>query len=122
MDGLHEDLNRVVQKPYVETVESNGRPDEEVAQEAWEAHLKRNKSIIVDLFQGQFKSTVNCPVCDKVSITFDPFMYLSVPLPVSNERVMHVTCIYLEKPPLKYAIKVSKNGKLFFFPFLLSCY
>jgi len=110
LDGLHEDLNRVTQKPYVETVESNGRPDEEVAKEAWEGHLKRNRSIIVDLFQGQFKSTVICPVCDKVSITFDPFMYLSVPLPVSTERVMNVTCIYLEKPPIKYAIKLPKNG------------
>lgn len=32
-------------------MESNGRPDDIVAKEAWEAHLKRNKSVIVDLFQ-----------------------------------------------------------------------
>jgi len=104
-------MNRVLQKPYVETVESNGRPDDVVANEAWEAHQKRNKSVIVDLFQGQFKSTVICPNCDKVSITFDPFMYLSVPLPISNDLVLLVTCIYLEQPPIKYALKLPKNGK-----------
>jgi len=27
IDGLHEDLNRVEKKPYVESVESNNRPD-----------------------------------------------------------------------------------------------
>ncbi len=40
-------------KAYKELNDSDGRPDEEVAQEAWEYHLSRNKSIIVDLFHGQ---------------------------------------------------------------------
>ena len=40
-------------KPYIELKDSAGRPDKEVAQEAWENHRKRNQSIIVDLFQGQ---------------------------------------------------------------------
>lgn len=30
---------------------------------------------------GQFKSTVKCPDCDKVSITFDPFISISLPIP-----------------------------------------
>lgn len=33
LDGLHEDLNRVHDKPYVELKDSDGRPDEIVAQE-----------------------------------------------------------------------------------------
>ena len=28
LDGLHEDVNRVKKKPYVEQVDSGGRPDE----------------------------------------------------------------------------------------------
>ena len=100
---MHEDLNRVQDKPYIETKEADGREDEVVAAEFWENHKRRNDSIIVDLFQGtncyisniiwtrtvrlsllyigQFKSTLVCPDCAKVSITFDPFMYLSLPLP-----------------------------------------
>lgn len=37
-----------------------------VAEEAWLMHKKRNDSIISDLFQGQFKSTVCCPQCQNV--------------------------------------------------------
>jgi len=81
LDGLHEDLNRVHKKPVTQPVESNGRKDEVVAREAWERHLQRNKSVIVDLCQGQFKSTVVCPECRKHSITFDPFLFLQLPIP-----------------------------------------
>ena len=33
LDGLHEDLNRVHNKPYIELKDSEGRPDTLVAQE-----------------------------------------------------------------------------------------
>lgn len=90
LDGLHEDLNRVLKKPYVELKEADGRPDSVVADEAWHGHVLRNDSIIVDWFQGQLKSTVECNECDRVSITFDPFMYLSLPLPVVTTRLIDV--------------------------------
>jgi ubiquitin C-terminal hydrolase len=52
LDALHEDLNRVLKKPYVESVEAGPNDqDEKVSAEAWERHLLRNKSIVVDLFQ-----------------------------------------------------------------------
>uniref|UniRef100_UPI00292A5DD8 Ubiquitin carboxyl-terminal hydrolase 11,Response regulator FrzS n=1 Tax=Homo sapiens TaxID=9606 RepID=UPI00292A5DD8 len=81
LDGLHEDLNRVKKKEYVELCDAAGRPDQEVAQEAWQNHKRRNDSVIVDTFHGLFKSTLVCPDCGNVSVTFDPFCYLSVPLP-----------------------------------------
>lgn len=52
--------------------------------------------MIVDTFHGLFKSTLVCPECHKVSVTFDPFCYLSVPLPVSKERVMEVFFVSLD--------------------------
>lgn len=52
LDALHEDLNRVKKKPYIESAESNGRPDEVVAWEGWQNHLRRNQSVIVDLMHG----------------------------------------------------------------------
>ena len=77
---MHEDLNRVLQKPYVEMANSEGRPDSVVSTEHWDAFLARNRSIIVDLMYGQLKSTVRCLKCDNVSITFDPFLSLAVPI------------------------------------------
>lgn len=40
----------------------------------------RNRSVIVDLFQGQQKSSLKCLKCGLQSHRFEPFMYLSVPL------------------------------------------
>lgn len=54
---------------------------EQKACEAWKEHLQANRSIVVDLFQGQLKSTLKCLKCNYVSIKFDSFMYLSVPIP-----------------------------------------
>ena len=42
LDLLHEDLNRVIKKPYVEMTDSNGRPDEVVAKEHWDGFTARN--------------------------------------------------------------------------------
>jgi ubiquitin carboxyl-terminal hydrolase 4/11/15 len=70
LDGLHEDLNRILQKPYVEKpdwVEGGGEREMlELARESWDGYLKRNDSVIVDLFQGQYRSTLVCPECQKV--------------------------------------------------------
>ncbi|XP_036005606.1 ubiquitin carboxyl-terminal hydrolase 19 isoform X3 [Fundulus heteroclitus] len=111
LDGLHEDLNRIQNKPYTETVDSDGRLDEVVAEEAWQRHKMRNDSFIVDLFQGQFKSKLVCPTCSKVSITFDPFLYLPVPLP-QKQKVLSVFYFAKEphKKPIKFLVSVSKDN------------
>jgi ubiquitin carboxyl-terminal hydrolase 8 len=103
LDGLHEDMNRVTKKPYVEDVEylDNARQDEEVAVQAWKQYLMRDKSVIVDLFQGQLKSTIRCLECSCKRTKFDPFMYLSVPIEShvhqqaqrSGRRVSLMDCI-----------------------------
>ena len=64
---------------------------QEVANEAWSIYKKRNDSVILDLFHGLLKSTVVCPECPKISVTFDPFCYLSLPLPVRKERQIEVS-------------------------------
>lgn len=50
------------------------------AQHLWHLHHLRNDSHLVHLFQGQLRSRVGCGVCRGVSVTFDPFLYLSLPL------------------------------------------
>ena len=79
-----------------------------VAKEAWEGYLKRNDSIIVDLFHGLLKSTLVCPECNKVSIQFDPFCYLSLPLPQKRER--HLEIFFIPLDPSKKAVHVSKHN------------
>ncbi|CAA3029769.1 ubiquitin carboxyl-terminal hydrolase 5 [Olea europaea subsp. europaea] len=113
LDGLHEDLNRVKHKPYIKSRDADGRPDEEVADEYWANHIARNDSIIVDVCQGQYKSTLVCPACNKVSVTFDPFMYLSLPLQSTITRSMTVTVFTCDGSALPAActVSVSKQGR-----------
>ncbi|XP_063953429.1 ubiquitin carboxyl-terminal hydrolase 19-like isoform X1 [Lytechinus pictus] len=111
LDGLHEDINRIRKKPYTQTVDSDGRPDEVVADEAWKTHRRRNDSFIVDLFQGQYKSKLVCPDCNKVSITFDPFMHLSMPLP---KKKRHFPVYFFSRDchqrPVKYVVSLSSDA------------
>lgn len=94
LDGLHEDLNRVKKKPYIQIKQDiDRRPDPVVAQESWSNYKKRNDSIIVDTFHGLLKSTLVCPECELVSVTFDPYCYLSLPLPVKREKPVDVTFV-----------------------------
>ncbi|KAE9414813.1 hypothetical protein Angca_004548 [Angiostrongylus cantonensis] len=98
LDGLHEDLNRIKVKPYVPDDETLERLEEhEQAERSWQAYKARNDSIIVDLVHGQLKSTLVCPVCAKVSIKFDPFCFLSVPLPPKEKVRQVVTLIFNSK-------------------------
>ncbi|XP_042226967.1 ubiquitin carboxyl-terminal hydrolase 15-like isoform X1 [Homarus americanus] len=84
LDGLHEDCNRVVNKPYVELPETAGRPDKELAAEAVEYYKKRNDSHIVDIFSSLIKGTINCGVCGNTSVNFEPTPCLSIPIPIDD--------------------------------------
>ncbi|KAK4515800.1 uncharacterized protein ATC70_010755 [Mucor velutinosus] len=107
LDGLHEDLNRVLDKPYIEIPDFDDHiKDEEIADKFWSYHKSRNDSIIVDMFQGQYKSRLVCGECKKVSITFDPFMYISLPLPVDKGEINVVYVPYLPSQR-QLAIKIQ---------------
>ncbi|KAM8974589.1 ubiquitin carboxyl-terminal hydrolase 15 isoform 2-T2 [Pelodytes ibericus] len=114
LDGLHEDLNRIRKKPYIQLKDADGRPDKVVAEEAWENHIKRNDSIIVDIFHGLFKSTLVCPECSKISVTFDPFCYLTLPLPMKKERSLEVYLVRMDplSKPMQYKVVVPKIGNM----------
>lgn len=89
----------------MEWKDSGGRPDHIVAEEAWTNHLKRNRSVIVDMFHGLFKSTLVCPDCERVSVTFDPYGFLSLPLPRSRD--ISVICNLVPKDPTQPITKVN---------------
>lgn len=84
MDGLHEDLNRVKAKPYVEDLEGFGMPDEKAAIESWRKHLLRHDSVVVDHCQGMHRSHLTCPRCGRESIKFD--IYSSISLPLASKK------------------------------------
>ena len=117
LDILHEDTNRVRKKPYVEKPEQEENESDDVAaNKAWNLHLQREDSRVLENFMGQVKSRLECPVpgCGRISTTFDPSMYLSVPLPGSTDRVMKVTFVPLDlaNKCAELTVKLCKNSTI----------
>ncbi|KAL3230602.1 Uncharacterized protein RNJ44_01051 [Nakaseomyces bracarensis] len=117
LDSLHEDLNRIVKKPYIEkpslemTEEMvDAKAVSELAQKTWETHLARNDSVINDLFVALYKSTLKCPVCENVSITFDPYNDLTLPLPVHTVWKKMVKIFPQNSPPCVLEIELPKSS------------
>lgn len=98
LDALHEDLNRIREardtRPAPAAASGSQRslsepcskPEERLAAEAWYSHLLWHRSLVVDLCQGQLRSQVKCSKCGCASVTFDPFLFLTLPLPARLKR------------------------------------
>lgn len=116
LDGLQEDLNRIQKKPYIEKPDStdemvnNPTALKEMAAKCWEIYKARNDSVVTDLFAGMYKSTVVCPVCDKVSIIFDPFNNLTLQLPIENVWSRQLGCFPLHSHPVRVDVDIDKNS------------
>ncbi|KAJ9639520.1 hypothetical protein H2199_006555 [Coniosporium tulheliwenetii] len=118
VDALHEDLNRIQKKPYVENPESDDKTvnDPEairaLGEKFREIHHARNDSVATDLFSGFYKNTMVCPECDKVSITFDPFSLLTLQLPIEQTWQHTVFFSPLHQPPMQIDIDIDKNATI----------
>jgi ubiquitin C-terminal hydrolase len=112
MTTMGEELNRNTSKPYIEMPDSDGRPDPEVAEEWWLGHLQRERSVLVSLFNGQYKSTLTCAHCGEASARFEPFNQLQLPLPDPAVRRV-LLCLHnpMEaKPPLLVGLVMPRAG------------
>lgn len=118
LDGLQEDLSRVKKKPYIEKPDStdemvnNQEAIREMAAKVWDITKKRDDSVIADLFTGMYKSTLVCPICSKVSITFDPFNNLTLQLPIENSWSHEVYYYPLNDRPVRISVDIDKNAPI----------
>ncbi|CAE6374060.1 unnamed protein product [Rhizoctonia solani] len=90
LDGIHEDLNRIIVKPQFEELtpereaELERMPKQLAGAHEWARYKRRNDSIVVDYFQGQFCNQMQCLTCGQTSTTYNAFLNLSVPIPASK--------------------------------------
>lgn len=113
---IHEDLNRVLKKPFYESSlecdSDSGLNTFKIANESWMRFLSRENSIIVDNFYGQFKSKLTCPECKKISITFEPFNNLIVPL--ANPKTSLTYVLFFNHLRQKRPIMVSRFNSVIY--------
>ncbi|KAH9479240.1 Ubiquitin carboxyl-terminal hydrolase 4 [Psilocybe cubensis] len=86
IDGIHEDLNRIIAKPTYtpspeEEAELERLPPQIASDREWRAWRSRNDSLIVDFFQGQFRNRLECLTCHTTSTTYNVFSILQLPIP-----------------------------------------
>ena len=87
LENLHDELNRVTNKPYMTLEEQKeGESDEVTSGKWWDYYKSRDDSIIVDLFKGQYKITNKCSGCGYKSVTFDHYMTLDLPIPQKKSQ------------------------------------
>ena len=111
IDSIHEDLNKVINKPIIQRKDSeidNNNSNNELENLKsvieWNNFLKRNQSIMVDLFYGQYKTTISCTKCKNKCINFS--IYLSLQLPISKEFFI-IKVFFSEEGLSKNTIKIS---------------
>lgn len=88
LDGLHEDMN---QSFYV-----NGRnspPEKLNESNGWDSYISHNSSPIVDIFNGALYGSVICPDCGFIEKVYDPFIFLSIPIPRKFSTVTLHDCL-----------------------------
>ncbi|XP_028989370.1 ubiquitin carboxyl-terminal hydrolase 31-like [Betta splendens] len=93
LDRVHEDLNHIIHPesgpPRKPPVEEENPPEG--------SPLPAPGSFVQELFQAQYRSSLTCPHCQKQSNTFDPFLCISLPIPVPHTRPLYVTVVYQGK-------------------------
>ncbi|CAG8457041.1 4366_t:CDS:2 [Ambispora gerdemannii] len=96
LDGLHEDLNIIKYKPPMreltekEEEERELLPSQKVSEMAWDEYIRRNWSMVVSLFQGQYRSRLKCLTCGRTSTKYDTFMCLQLPIPAKNHDTINL--------------------------------
>ncbi|XP_053708392.1 ubiquitin carboxyl-terminal hydrolase 31 [Synchiropus splendidus] len=93
LDRVHEDLNTVnpTSRPAIKP------PIEEEDQSVEGPSPLSAGSFVQELFQAQYRSSLTCPHCQKQSNTFDPFLCISLPIPLPHTRPLYVTVVYQGK-------------------------
>ncbi|XP_016324209.1 ubiquitin carboxyl-terminal hydrolase 31 isoform X2 [Sinocyclocheilus anshuiensis] len=95
LDRVHEDLNHRVH-PNIRASIKPPIEEDDGALEGPSPPLSAG-SFVQELFQAQYRSSLTCPHCQKQSNTFDPFLCISLPIPLPHTRPLYVTVVYQGK-------------------------
>ncbi|KEG07277.1 putative ubiquitin hydrolase, putative,cysteine peptidase, Clan CA, family C19 [Trypanosoma grayi] len=85
--AVHSEINRGEgDNAAYEELKDMENESEEAAMQRWcEHHLRVDDSAIYEVFGGVLQSKCVCSSCGRRSLTFDPFLDLSLPMPTSKK-------------------------------------
>ncbi|XP_072339365.1 ubiquitin carboxyl-terminal hydrolase 43a [Scyliorhinus torazame] len=97
LNRVHEDLNcspNKKSKPSIKLSDGGGENSAGSQQNVQQVGIQ---SFVQELFQAQYRSSLTCPHCLKQSNTFDPFLCVSLPIPLRQTRALTVTLVLQSK-------------------------
>ncbi|XP_057356857.1 ubiquitin carboxyl-terminal hydrolase 43-like isoform X3 [Manis pentadactyla] len=96
LDRVHEDLESSCRGPAPEKIQPEASKTSENLPSP-SAQLSLGQSFVQSHFQAQYRSSLTCPHCLKQSNTFDPFLCVSLPIPLRQTRFLSITLVFLSK-------------------------
>ncbi|XP_029014327.1 ubiquitin carboxyl-terminal hydrolase 43 isoform X2 [Betta splendens] len=102
LDRVHEDvdlapLNNNNNKTRAAGAGPSGADEAQPPDPARSQQPRVQHSFVQEHFQAQYKSSLTCPHCLKQSNTFDPFLCISLPIPLRQTRPLCVTLVFSTK-------------------------
>ncbi|XP_075759605.1 ubiquitin carboxyl-terminal hydrolase 43 [Pelodiscus sinensis] len=100
LDRMHEDLGASPPRQKARTAgQPQAGPDEicDSGSPQPAARPPSSQSFVQNHFQAQYRSSLTCPHCLKQSNTFDPFLCVSLPIPLRQTRSLNVTLVFQSK-------------------------
>ena len=86
-------------------------PENSTLEKTGEIFTKYNNSFIDGVFTGLMSSKIHCDSCKNDSITYDPFMELSVPINPKTQNLYGCLSEYFKKENIEYSTYICKNCK-----------
>ncbi|XP_074778278.1 ubiquitin carboxyl-terminal hydrolase 43 [Athene noctua] len=94
LDRMHEDLGAASPAQQTRVPEEPGKDGSGGAGGSPPpGQQPRGQSFVQSHFQAQYRSSLTCPHCLKQSNTFDPFLCISLPIPLRQTRALNVTLV-----------------------------
>ncbi|KAM5135356.1 ubiquitin carboxyl-terminal hydrolase 43 isoform 2-T2 [Mantella aurantiaca] len=96
LDHVHEDLNA----SSGQKAKASAKPpvsEQSSLSSSPSLQTDGGHSFVQEHFQAQYRSSLTCPHCHKQSDTFDPFLCVSLPIPLRQTRALNVTLVFQSK-------------------------
>ncbi|KAL0993039.1 hypothetical protein UPYG_G00102510 [Umbra pygmaea] len=119
LDRVHEDVKLTSCSNNKTRAPGKGPGGPEKTRVTEPAHSQKpgsSHSFVQEHFQAQYKSSLTCPHCHKQSNTFDPFLCISLPIPLRHTRSLCVTLVFNTRGQryLRIGLAVPLFGSLAF--------
>ncbi|XP_051563587.1 ubiquitin carboxyl-terminal hydrolase 43-like isoform X2 [Myxocyprinus asiaticus] len=99
LDRVHEDANLSTNNNHSSRTKSSSKGLVDVEESSCPGPVSSQQpgtrhSFVHEHFQAQYRSSLTCPHCLKQSNTFDPFLCISLPIPLRQTRALNVTLVF----------------------------